>query len=59
MSETLKHFIDGLSITGTLAAIVGFVPALTAVLTLVWTCIRIYETKSVQRMLGKKGPANE
>jgi len=31
-------------------------PPMAALFTLVWTAIRIYETKTVQRLLGKDSP---
>lgn len=54
MSDHLKPYIDVASISGTVAAIVGALPAATAILTFVWTIIRIYETKTVQRWLGRE-----
>ena len=30
-----------------------YLPAIAAVLTIIWTAIRIYETNTVQRWLGK------
>lgn len=53
LSESMKHWIDGLSISGTVAAIVGALPAATALLTFVWTLIRIYETQTVQNLLRR------
>ena len=34
-------------------ALVDLLPAIAAVFTIVWTGIRIYETKTVQKWLGK------
>jgi hypothetical protein len=53
IDQHTKNFIDGLSISGTIAAILGALPAATAVLTFVWTVIRIYETKTVQDLIQR------
>jgi hypothetical protein len=51
--EDFKNMIDAASIGAMLAALAGWLPALAALASLVWTCLRIYETKTVQRWLGK------
>lgn len=53
ISEEAKHLIDGLSIATLLGSLVNVLPSIAAVLTIVWTVIRIYETKTVQRLLGR------
>lgn len=50
---TIKHFVDALSIGAVLGTLVGMLPALAAGLSIVWTAIRICETKTVQRWLRK------
>jgi len=40
-----------LVVTGTL---VNLLPSIAAVFTIVWTALRIYETKTVQRWLGRE-----
>jgi len=52
--DNLKHITDGLSITTVAMALVGWLPAAAALASLVWTLIRIYETKTVQDLLGIK-----
>ena len=54
MTEHDKVAIDIMSLSAVAAAILNYVPAVTAVLSLVWVCIRLYETKTVQGWLGKK-----
>lgn len=49
-----KHIFDGLSIGATLAALAGWLPVVAALASLVWTLIRIFETKTVQRWLRKE-----
>ncbi len=51
--EAAKHVVDALSV-GTVATLVGILPGIAAIFTMVWTGIRIYETDTVQRLLGKK-----
>lgn len=47
-----KHVGDALSLGAAFAALVGWLPAIAAALSIVWTVIRIYETKTVQKWLG-------
>lgn len=51
--ETLKPLGDAMSIGATLAALIGALPAITTVLSFVWVCIRLYETKTVQKLLKR------
>ena len=59
MDEASKHIIDFASIATVLGTLVDFLPAVAAVFTIVWTVIRIYETKTVQGWLGKKDAINK
>jgi hypothetical protein len=59
MDEATKHVIDGLSLVTVLGTLVDFLPAIAAIFTIVWTVIRIYETKTVQGWLGKKDAINK
>lgn len=52
--ETVKHMIDGVSILTVIGTLVEFLPAVSAVLSIVWVAIRIYETDTVQRLVGRK-----
>jgi len=54
--EGLKHLLDGLSIMTLLGSLAAMLPAVASILTIVWTGIRIYETSTVQRWLGKIAP---
>ena len=51
-----KALIDLLSISTLLGSLVNLLPAVAATLTIVWTAIRILETKTVQSMLGRDKP---
>jgi hypothetical protein len=51
--EHAKQVVDGLSMATVVGALVDLLPAIAAIFTIVWTGIRIYETKTVQKLLGK------
>ena len=53
MDEAMKHVIDALSVATVLGTLVDMLPSIAAVFTIVWTAIRIYETKTVQGWLGR------
>ena len=52
--ESVKYAIDALSFATVLGTIINMLPAIAAVFTIVWTGIRIYETDTVQRWMGRK-----
>jgi hypothetical protein len=52
--ETLKHVIDGASILTVIGTLVEFLPAVSAVLSIVWVAIRIYETETVKKLMNRK-----
>lgn len=54
ITEGTKHLIDGLSLITVLGTLVDILPAVAALFTIVWTGIRIYETDTIQKLLGKK-----
>ena len=53
LTEGTKHVLDGLSLVTVLAALVDILPAIAALFTIVWTGIRIYETKTVQGWINR------
>ena len=55
-TESTKTLVDGLSVVTVVGTIGEMLPPMAALFTLVWTAIRIYETKTVQRMLGRTPP---
>jgi hypothetical protein len=55
-TESTKTLVDGLSVVTVVGTIGELLPPMAALFTLVWTAIRIYETKTVQRLLGKDRP---
>lgn len=51
-----KHLADALSVTTLLGTLAEMLPHVAALLTILWTAIRIYESATVQRWLqGRKG----
>ena len=53
LSDATKHIIDGASIATAVGTMMQVLPAIAALFTIVWTVIRIYETKTMQKLLGK------
>jgi uncharacterized membrane protein len=53
ISEHTKHVIDWTSIGIVLGSLMQILPSLAAALSIVWTLIRIYETKTVQKWVIK------
>jgi hypothetical protein len=51
--ETAKHVIDALSILTVIGTLVDMLPSIAALISIIWSVIRIYETKTVQGWLGK------
>jgi len=56
--ETVKYVIDGVSFLTVVGTLAEALPAVAAIFTIVWTAIRIWETKTVQRWLGNKKAEN-
>jgi hypothetical protein len=54
ISESVKYVIDALSFATVLGTLINMLPSVAALFTILWTAIRIYETKTVQGWLGKK-----
>lgn len=52
--ETVKHILDGASIVTVVGTLVEFLPAVSALLSIIWIAIRIYETDTVQRLVNRK-----
>ena len=60
LTDNAKHLIDAASIATLLGSLVQLLPAVASVLTIIWTAIRIYETATVQRLLGRApGPTGK
>jgi len=52
--DTLKYAIDAASLFTVVGTMISMLPAIAALFTIIWTVIRIYETKTVRRWLGKE-----
>ncbi len=52
--EIAKHAVDVLSFGVVAGTLMQWLPPLAAGLTVVWTLIRIWETKTVQRWVKRK-----
>jgi hypothetical protein len=57
LDDQTKTIGDVVSIGTVAATLVEWLPAVAAILTIVWTLIRIYETDTVQKLLKKNTPA--
>lgn len=51
--DHFKQIFDLMSLGTILATLLGWLPHVAAVLSVIWTLIRIYETKTVQGWLKK------
>ena len=57
INEHTKHVIDWTSIGIAFGTLVQILPSIAATLSIIWSLIRIYETKTVQAWLkGRKKP---
>ncbi len=52
-SEGLKHLGDALSIGTLVASLATWLPPVAALFTIIWTAIRIVETRTVQGFLRR------
>jgi len=50
----MKHLMDWISISATITTLLGWLTPLGALLPIMWYSIRIYETDTVQELLGRK-----
>lgn len=48
----VKTLLDGISVVAMLGALAGILPSVAALFTIIWTGIRIYESPTVQGLLG-------
>lgn len=59
MDETTKQVVDAASIATMIGTLGSILPPLAALFTIIWTGIRIYETKTVQKILGRDADGEE
>jgi hypothetical protein len=53
VNEHTKHLIDGVSVATVMGTLMSWLPAIAALFTIIWTAIRIYETKTIQGWIKK------
>ena len=53
MHESTKQAVDIASTVTVVGTVMNWLPAVAALWTIIWTTIRIYETKTVQDLLKK------
>jgi hypothetical protein len=53
VTEQTKQVVDVIAVSTGVASLVGWLPAIAAGLTIVWTGIRICETRTMQRLRGR------
>ena len=54
ISESAKHVGDAVSVVTVLATLAAWLPPLAALFTIIWSAIRIWESKTVQSFLKKR-----
>jgi hypothetical protein len=54
MNDTAKTTGDLISLGAILLSLLKLMPEIAALAAFIWTIIRIYETRTVQKLLGKK-----
>jgi hypothetical protein len=51
--ETAKTTVDAISIVTVVGTLAEVLPAVAALFTIIWTALRIFETDTVRKLLGK------
>jgi len=54
VDEPTKQILDTFSVATMVGTIAGLLPAIAAILTILWTAIRIWETDTVQDLFTKR-----
>lgn len=57
-TEGTKHVIDSISVLTVVGTLADILPPVAALITIIWTSIRIYETDTIQALLGKNKDAS-
>ena len=53
-TEGTKHVIDSISVLTVVGTLADVLPPIAALITIVWTSIRIWETDTVQALIKRK-----
>lgn len=56
MDEPVKSAMDWAAVSAALAAFAGWLPTVAALASLIWTVLRIFETRTVQNWLHRHDP---
>ena len=59
MDDSTKHLLDFASIFTAVGTLLSWLPHLAAIFTIIWTSIRIYETKTIQQIVAKRKAKKE
>jgi glycerol-3-phosphate acyltransferase PlsY len=51
--DNTKHVVDGLAIATTLGTLMEVLPSVSALLSIIWLAIRIWETDTVQKLVKR------
>lgn len=54
LTEQAKHLLDAAALATAFGTLVKMLPAIAALLSIVWTGIRIWETDTVKRWTGRQ-----
>ena len=54
VNMTIKHGTDVIAIATTVGTLFQWLPAIASLFSIVWMIIRIYETRTVQKLLGNE-----
>ena len=54
MTDEGKQVADVAAGGVTISAVIAWIREATAILSLVWVCIRIYETETIRKVIGKE-----
>lgn len=53
IDDSVKNVLDLLSVTTVVGTLMGILPSIAAIFTIIWTSIRIYESNTVQGIISK------
>ena len=55
MQQEVKSIADAVAVSGGVASLAGWLPDAAALVTIIWLSIRIFESDTIQGILGRKG----
>lgn len=58
-NESIKSLGDAASVVTVVGTLADMLPSLAALFTIIWTALRIYETDTIQKLLGKKNGSED